>query len=76
MKNLSRGAWLAIAAVAAIPTTIAIAKTADHGGWRMSPETRSRLDDGRLAMAKAALRLTPATQAPRRLWSPGDCWWL
>jgi hypothetical protein len=67
MKNLSRGAWLAIAAVAAIPTTIAIAKTADHGGWRMSPETRSRLDDGRLAMAKAALRLTPDQE---KLWEP------
>ncbi len=68
MKNLSRGAWLAIAAVAAVPATVAIAKTADYGGWRMmSPETRSRLEDGRLAMVKTALQLTPDQE---KLWAP------
>ncbi|MGQ0458007.1 MAG: Spy/CpxP family protein refolding chaperone [Hyphomicrobium sp.] len=60
MITLSRSAWIAIAAVLAVPTTIAIAKTYDRGGWsRMSPETRQRLDEGRLAMAKTALKLTP-----------------
>ena len=56
MNNLSRGTWLAIAAVAAIPATVAIAKTIDRGGWHnMTPETRSRLEEGRIAMVKAAL---------------------
>ena len=67
MKNLSRGAWLAVAAVAAIPATIAIAKTVDNAGWRMTPETRSRLEDGRLAMAKAALKLNADQE---KLWAP------
>lgn len=67
MQNLSRGSWLAIAAVAAIPTTIAIAKTADRAGWQITPETRSRLEDGRLAMAKVALRLNADQE---KLWAP------
>lgn len=68
MKTISRGTWLALAAVAAVPTTVAIAKTADFGGWRtMSPETRSRLEDGRLAMVKTALQLTPDQE---KLWAP------
>jgi hypothetical protein len=67
MKNLSRGAWLAIAAITAVPATVAIAKTAQHADWRLSPETRSRLEDGRLAMVKVALRLTPEQE---KLWSP------
>lgn len=69
MRKLSRGAWIAVAAATvAIPATVAIAKQG-HGGWgshRMSPETRARLDDGRLAMAKTALKLT-AAQEP--LWA-------
>jgi hypothetical protein len=67
MKKLSRGTWLALAAVAAIPATVAIAKTADNAGWRMTPETRSRLEDGRIAMVKAALQLTPDQE---KLWAP------
>ncbi len=60
MMKLSRTAWIAIAAVAAVPTSFAIAKTMDGKGWgRSSPETRARLDEGRIAMAKAALKLTP-----------------
>ncbi|MBA2126881.1 hypothetical protein DLM45_11720 [Hyphomicrobium methylovorum] len=67
MKNLSRGAWLALAAVVAVPTTVAIAKSTD-GGWRsMTPETRSRLEDGRIAMAKAALQLNADQE---KLWQP------
>ncbi len=59
MMKLSRTAWIAIAAVAAVPTSLAIAKSMDGKGWgRSSPETRARLDEGRIAMAKAALKLT------------------
>jgi hypothetical protein len=67
MKNLSRGTWLALAAVAAVPATVAIAATGDRGAWRMTPETRARLEDGKLAMAKAALQLTPDQE---KLWAP------
>jgi hypothetical protein len=68
MINLSRSAWIAIAAVTAIPATVAIAKTVEHAGWqRMSPETRQRLDEGKLAMVKTALKLTPDQE---KLWTP------
>jgi len=67
MRNFSRGTWLALAAVVAIPATIAIAKTVDGAGWRMSPETRSRLEEGRLAMVKTALQLNPEQE---KLWAP------
>jgi hypothetical protein len=68
MKNLSRGTWIALAAIAAVPATVAIAKTADNAGWHtMSPETRARLQDGRIAMMKAALQLTPDQE---KLWTP------
>jgi hypothetical protein len=69
MMKISRGTWLAIAAVVAVPTTVAIAKQGDfRGGWRsMSPETRSRLEEGRLAMVKTALQLSPDQE---KLWAP------
>lgn len=68
MKKLSRGTWLALAAVTAIPATVAIAKTAEQAGWtRPSPETRARLEEGRIAMAKAALKLSPDQE---KLWAP------
>lgn len=68
MKNLSRGAWIAIAAVIAVPATVAIAKNYHHGGWHnMSPETRTRLQEGKLAGAKAALKLTAEQE---KLWEP------
>lgn len=66
MMKISRGAWIAIAAVVAVPATVAIAKKYEHSGWqRMSPDTRARLDEGKLAMAKTALKLTPEQD---RLW--------
>lgn len=66
--TLSRGAWIALAAVIAVPATVAIAKNYDNKRWeQMSPETRSRLDDGKLAMAKTALKLTPQQET---LWAP------
>lgn len=67
MNNFSRGTWLALAAVAAVPATVAIAKNADHLGWRMSPETQSRLEDGRIAMVKTALQLNADQE---KLWAP------
>ena len=69
MKKLSRGAWIAIAAVTAVPATVAIAKAVDHrGGWhRLSPEARARLDEGKLAMAKTALKLSADQE---KLWAP------
>ena len=69
MKKLSRGAWAAIAAVTAIPATVAIAATMERGGgWhKMSPETRARLDEGKIAFAKAALKLTADQE---KLWAP------
>ncbi len=68
MMKLSRGAWIAIAAVVAVPVTVAVAKTVEHRGWHnMSPEARSRLDEGKLAMAKTALKLTPDQE---KLWAP------
>lgn len=68
MRNLSRGTWLALVAATAVPATFAIAATAEKGGWhRMSPESRARLDEGKLALAKAALKLTPDQE---KLWVP------
>ena len=68
MIKLSRGALAAIAAVVAIPAGIGIAKTIEHARWNaMTPETRARLDEGRLAMAKTALKLTADQE---KLWSP------
>jgi hypothetical protein len=67
MKKLSRGAWIAVAAVATIPATLAIAEAVDGGRWQTSPETRSRLEEGRLAMAKAALQLNADQE---KLWAP------
>ena len=68
MQKLSRSALAALAVVIAVPATIAIAKSVEHGRWHnMSPETRTRLDEGRLAMAKTALRLTADQE---KLWAP------
>jgi hypothetical protein len=67
MNTFSRGTWLALAAVVAVPTTVAIAKNADRMGWQMSPETQSRLEDGRIAMVKTALQLNADQE---KLWAP------
>jgi hypothetical protein len=67
MNNFSRGTWLALAAVVAVPATVAIAKNTDRMGWRMSPETQSRLEDGRIAMVKTALQLNADQE---KLWAP------
>jgi hypothetical protein len=77
MNNLSRA--LAVALMAAtIPATIVLAQQAtpadqpavektDAGRRGPSPETLARLQDGRIAMAKAALKLSPDQE---KLWVP------
>jgi hypothetical protein len=77
MNNLSRA--LAVTLMAAtIPATIVLAQQATPGdqpaveksdGDRRgpSPETLARLQDGRIAMAKAALKLSPDQE---KLWGP------
>lgn len=67
MMKLSRGAMAAIAAAIAIPATVAIAHNYERGGWhRMDPETRSRLQEGQIAGAKAALKLNGEQE---KLWA-------
>jgi murein DD-endopeptidase MepM/ murein hydrolase activator NlpD len=76
MNSISRA--LAITLMAAtIPATIVLAQeaqTADQpavekseGRRGPSPETLARLEDGRIAFAKAALKLTPEQE---KLWTP------
>ncbi len=68
MNKLSRGAIAAIAAAIAIPAGVAIARHGDHhGGWhKMSPEARERLSEGKISMAKTALKLNPEQD---KLWA-------
>ena len=67
MIKLSRGAIAAIAAAIAVPAGVAVARHGDHGGWhKMSPEARQRMDEGKLAMAKTALKLNPEQD---KLWA-------
>jgi hypothetical protein len=76
MNNLSRA--LAVTLMAAtIPATIVLAQQANPGDQPAaeksetrrgpSPETIARLEDGRIAMAKAALKLSPDQE---KLWAP------
>jgi len=77
MNKLTRA--LAITLLAAtVPAGIVLAQQADEppgppvaedrdGPRGPSPEVESRLDDGRIAMAKAALKLTPEQE---KLWAP------
>ncbi|HET6320781.1 MAG TPA: Spy/CpxP family protein refolding chaperone [Hyphomicrobium sp.] len=75
MNNLSRA--LAVALMAAtVPATIVLAQqapgeqpNAEQSKKQRGPsaETISRLEDGRIAMAKAALKLTPEQE---KLWAP------
>jgi hypothetical protein len=76
MNNLSRA--LAVTLMAAtIPATIVLAQQATPGDQPAaeksetrrgpSPETLARLEDGRIAMAKTALKLSPEQE---KLWAP------
>jgi hypothetical protein len=75
MSKFSRAFAVALLA-ASLPATVVLAQQADtpaepaqqterHRG--PSDETMSRLEDGRIAMAKAALKLTPEQE---KLWAP------
>lgn len=76
MNKLSRALAVTLM-VAAVPATIAFAQQPDEDGpppaeqsekhRGPSPETMARLEDGRIAMAKAALKLTPEQE---KLWAP------
>jgi len=76
MNKLSRA--LAISLMAAtVPATIALAQQAPNGDQAgvekstsrrgPSPETVARMEDGRIAFAKAALKLSPDQE---KLWAP------
>lgn len=76
MNNLSRALAVTLM-VATIPATIVLAQQADGDQPKTeqqvetrrgpSPETIARLQDGRIAMAKAALKLSPDQE---KLWAP------
>jgi hypothetical protein len=76
MSKLTRALAITLLA-ASIPATIVLAQQTDESGQKAveqsderrgpSPETMARLEDGRIAMAKEALKLTPE-QEP--LWVP------
>ncbi len=67
MRKLSRGALAAIAVAVLVPAGFAVAKSVEHHRWhQMSPETRARLDEGKLAMAKTALKLNAEQE---KLWA-------
>lgn len=66
MKIMSRGLALALL-IGVSPAAVLVAQAARDGGWKMSAESRERLQDGRLAAAKASLKLTPDQE---KLWAP------
>jgi hypothetical protein len=66
MKFTSRGLALALL-LGLSPAAVLVAHAARDHSWQMSADTRARLQDGKLAAAKAALRLTPEQE---KLWAP------
>lgn len=66
MKTMSRGLALALL-IGVSPAAVLVAQAARDGGWKMSPESRERMQDGRIAAAKATLKLTPDQE---KLWAP------
>ncbi len=76
MSKLTRALAITLLA-ASIPATIVMAQQSDEAAAPAaeqsakergpSPETRARLEDGRIAMAKTALKLTPEQE---KLWAP------
>ena len=66
MKLMSRG--LALALVLGVsPVAVLVAHAAREGGWQMSAESMERLQEGKLAAARAALKLSPDQE---KLWAP------
>lgn len=66
MKLMSRGLALALL-IGVSPAAVLVAQAARDGGWKMSDESRERLQDGRIAAAKASLKLSPEQD---KLWTP------
>ena len=76
MRTFSRALAITLLA-ASVPATIVVAQQADDKDQpkaersesrdKFSPETRAALEDGRIAMAKVALKLTPEQE---KLWAP------
>lgn len=66
MKPFPRSLGLALL-IGVSPIAVLVAQAARDGGWNMSAESRERLQDGRLAAAKATLKLTPEQE---KLWAP------
>lgn len=68
MNRLSRSALAAVAVLASVPAGIGIAKSIENTrSNELSPDARARLDEGRIAMAKAALKLSAEQE---KLWAP------
>lgn len=75
MKKLSRALAITLLA-AAVPATIVLAQNEESDQQKVeqseakrgpSPETLARLEDGRIAMVKTALKLSPDQE---KLWAP------
>lgn len=66
MKITTRGLALALV-LGASPVAVLVAQAARDGGWGMSAESLERLQDGKLAAAKATLKLSPDQE---KLWAP------
>ncbi len=66
MKTMSRGLALALL-IGVSPAAVLVAQAARDGGWKMSPEARERLQEGKIASAKATLKLTAEQE---KLWAP------
>lgn len=66
MKITSRGLALALV-LGASPVAVLVAQAARDNGWGMSAESRERMQEGKLAAAKATLKLTPDQE---KLWAP------
>ena len=76
MRTFSRALAITLLA-ASVPATIVVAQQVDNKDQpkaersesrdKFSPETRAALEDGRIAMAKVALKLTPEQE---KLWAP------
>lgn len=66
MMKISRGLALALL-IGVSPAAVLVAQAARDGGWKMNPETRERLQDGKIAAAKASLKLSAEQE---KLWGP------
>jgi len=66
MKLTTRSVALALL-IGLSPAAVLVAQAARDGGWKMTPESRERLQDGKIAAAKASLKLTADQE---KLWAP------